>query len=215
MTIKKEDRNLDFLMQTVRKIYEGLVLLEDEVVRQFPQLKKELPDQITFVHTEELEAKYPELTPREREIAITKEYKAVFLIGIGHPLPLSGKPHDDRAADYDDWWTANGSGDYRGLNGDIIVWDNILDTALELSSMGIRVCPVSLKEQSEMQGTWDETKDLHYHKSVSEEKLVYSIGGGIGIDRVNKWMLRKKHIGEVQVGIWPVEEFKKYPGLLS
>jgi aspartate--ammonia ligase len=101
------------------------------------------------------------------------------------------------------------------LNGDIIVWDNALDTALELSSMGIRVCPVSIEEQSKMQGTWDETKDLHYHKSISEEKLLYSIGGGIGIDRVNKWMLRKVHIGEVQVGIWPEESFKKYPGLLK
>ena len=90
------------------------------------------------------------MTPKEREIAITKEYKAVFLIGIGHPLPKSGLPHDERAADYDDWSTPNGQEDYKGLNGDIIVWDSVLDTALELSSMGIRVCPVSLKEQSEM-----------------------------------------------------------------
>lgn len=110
---------------------------------------------------------------------------------------MSGSPHDDRAADYDDWWSANGNGDYRGLNGDIIVWDSVLDAALELSSMGIRVSPVSLKEQSEMHGTWEDTKDLLYHKSIAEEKMVYSIGGGLGIDRINKWMLRKRHIGEV------------------
>ena len=93
------------------------------------------------MHTEELEARYPKLTGKEREIAITKEFGAVFLIGIGHPLPKSGKPHDDRAADYDDWWTLNHASGYRGLNGDILVWDYALDTALELSSMGIRVCP--------------------------------------------------------------------------
>ena len=119
--------------------------MEDAVVKQYPHIQKELPDTITFVHSEELEARYPDLTPREREITITKIHRAVFLIGIGHPLPLSGKPHDDRAADYDDWWTANGNKNYRGLNGDILVWDNELNTALELSSMGIRVCPRSIE----------------------------------------------------------------------
>lgn len=100
------------------------------------------------MHTEELEARYPALSSKEREVAITKEHGAVFIVGIGHPLPGSGKPHDDRAADYDDWWTANGQESYRGLNGDILVWDKKLETALELSSMGIRVCPVSLESQS-------------------------------------------------------------------
>lgn len=104
-----------------------------------------MPESITFVHSEDLEKRYPDLTPRQREIEITREHKAVFIVGIGHPLPGSGKPHDERAADYDDWWTANGNSGYRGLNGDILVWDTALDTALELSSMGIRVCPVSLE----------------------------------------------------------------------
>lgn len=186
------------------------------MIKQFPgYIKRELPPNITFVHSEELEKQYPNLTPQQREVAYTKEHKAVFVIGIGHPLPGSGIPHDDRAADYDDWWTANGLEGYRGLNGDILVWDNILDTALELSSMGIRVSSESLKNQSELQGTWQETKDLQYHKQVSEETLVYSIGGGIGIDRVTKWMLRKKHIGEVQASVWPQELYNKFPQILK
>jgi aspartate--ammonia ligase len=113
---------------------------------QFPsQIKALLPEKITFVHSEELESRWPTLTPKEREVAITKKHGAVFIIGIGHPLPGSGIPHDDRAADYDDWWTKNGLEGYRGLNGDIMVWDYALDSALELSSMGIRVCPEALK----------------------------------------------------------------------
>lgn len=215
MTIKKEDRTLDFLKATVKKIYDGLIQVETDVAKQFPgQIKKELPPTITFIHSEELEKRFPGLTPREREIEITREHKAVFIIGIGHPLPTSGKPHDERAADYDDWWTATHES-YHGLNGDILVWDERLDTALELSSMGIRVCPKSLESQSLIQGTWDETKDLHYHKHVQEERYVYSIGGGIGIDRVTKWMLRKTHIGEVQVSTWPEETYKKYPTILK
>jgi len=215
MTIRKEDRTVEFLKSTVSKIYDGIKATEEGIVAAFPdKLSKQLPADIHFIHTEELEKLYPSLSPRDREIAITKEKGAVFIIGIGHPLPGSGKPHDDRAADYDDWWTANTAG-YRGLNGDILVWDTALDTALELSSMGIRVCPQSLKSQSEIQGTWDETKDLHYHKRVSTEDYVYSIGGGIGIDRVTKWMLRKRHIGEVQVSIWPEETLKAYPAILQ
>ena len=108
------------------------------------QYELQLPEDITFVHSEELEARYPRLTPREREVEFTRLHKAVFIIGIGHPLPGSGVPHDDRAADYDDWWTANGLEGYRGLNGDILVWDEALGTALELSSMGIRVSAQSL-----------------------------------------------------------------------
>lgn len=138
----------------------------------------------------------------------------MFLVGIGHPLPNSGQPHDDRAADYDDWHTVNGYESCRGLNGDILVWDSKLDSVLELSSMGIRVDAEALQAQSELQGTWDSTKDLEYHKGVSEEKLVYSIGGGIGIDRVTYWMLRKQHIGEVQVGVWPSEQLKAIPSIL-
>lgn len=107
-TLRKEDRTLDYLKQTVTKIYEGLKEVEEAVVRQFPQFKRELPENIVFVHSEDLEHRFPDLTSKEREVAITKEHGAVFLIGIGHPLPKSGSPHDDRAADYDDWWTANG-----------------------------------------------------------------------------------------------------------
>ncbi len=138
-TIKKEDRNLEYLRSTVEKIYAGLREVEDKVLEQYPQLGRELPERITFIHSEELEKLYPDLTPKEREIAITKEHRAVFLIGIGHPLPNSGQPHDDRAADYDDWHTVNGYESCRGLNGDILVWDTTLDSVLELSSMGIRV----------------------------------------------------------------------------
>lgn len=146
---------------------------------------------------------YPDLTPKQRENTITKVHRAVFLIGIGHPLPLSGESHDCRPADYDDWYTPNGHGECRGLNGDILVWDSVLNIALELSSMGIRVNGESLKAQSEIQGFWEMTKDREYHKNVTEDKFVYCIGGGIGIDRLTFWMLRKRHIGEVQVGIWP------------
>ena len=128
MTIKKEDRTLEFLKATVRKIYDGLKQVEDIVIKHYPFIRKELPDTITFIHAEELETRYPELTPREREVAIAKSHKAVFIIGIGHPLPGSGKPHDDRAADYDDWWTPNGNQGFHGLNGDIIVWDSMLNT---------------------------------------------------------------------------------------
>ena len=179
------------------------------------QYEVQLPEDITFVHSEELEARYPRLTPREREVEITRLHKAVFIIGIGHPLPGSGVPHDDRAADYDDWWTANGLEGYRGLNGDILVWDEALGTALELSSMGIRVSAESLEQQSMMQGTWEETRELKYHKQVSNGHLVYSMGGGIGIDRVTKWMLRRKHIGEVQVSIWPEKAYSENPGILK
>lgn len=146
MTIAKEDRHLEFLKSTVSKIFDGLRHVEKVMSTQFPiQIKAQLPEKITFVHSEELEARWPTLSPKEREVAITKEHGAVFIIGIGHPLPGSGIPHDDRAADYDDWWTQNGLEGYRGLNGDIMVWDYALDTALELSSMGIRVCPEALK----------------------------------------------------------------------
>ena len=168
MTIKKADRNVEFLKGIVTKIYEGLRKVEETMVKQYPEkVHQELPSAITFVHSEELEKRFPSLTPKEREIAITKQCGAVFIIGIGHPLPGSGVPHDERAADYDDWWTSTGG--TRGLNGDILVWDRALDTALELSSMGIRVCPSSLEEQSKIQGTWEETKDLAYHKKIQEE----------------------------------------------
>ena len=128
MAIKKEDRNLQFLKEIVRKIYDGLVKVEKTIVSKYPDVlgRCQLPDAITFMHSEDLESMYPKLTPREREQKITEQYKAVFIIGIGHPLPQSGQPHDDRAADYDDWWSANGTEDYKGLNGDIFIWDNVL-----------------------------------------------------------------------------------------
>ena len=164
MTITKEDRNLEFLKSTVTKIFESLRHVEKVMTTKFPdKIKAQLPEKISFVHSEELETRWPALTPKQREVAITKEHGAVFIIGIGHPLPGSGIPHDDRAADYDDWWTKNGLEGYRGLNGHIMVWDYALDNALELSSMGIRVSPEALKNQSILQGTWDDTKGLLYH----------------------------------------------------
>lgn len=144
--ITEDNRNLSYLQETVRKIYTALKNIEKSLTQAFPgQLSVKLPESISFVHSEELEARYPGLTPKEREIEITRQLKAVFIIGIGHPLPASGVPHDDRAADYDDWWTANGLEGYRGLNGDILIWDEALGTALEISSMGIRVNKESLE----------------------------------------------------------------------
>ncbi|CDW83878.1 aspartate--ammonia ligase [Stylonychia lemnae] len=215
-TILIKDRNIEYLQSTVRKIFTSLKKVEEELVKRYSaQLQCQLPDQIQFIHSEELEERFPKLTPREREISITKEFGAVFIIGIGYPLPKSGQPHGDRNPDQDDWSTQNCDNGYRGLNGDILVWDSTLDTALELSSMGIRVCPKSLELQSIIRGSWEYTKQLDYHKSIVDEKIVYSIGGGIGIDRVLMWMLRKRHIGEIQVGIWPQEELKAHPEYLQ
>jgi aspartate--ammonia ligase len=200
--VSKEERSIEFLKETVRKIWKAILETEEVIEAEFLRVKAKLPMEIKFIHAEELEELYPDLTPKEREKAIAKKYRAVFIIGIGHPL-ASGKPHDIRAADYDDWITHTGEGK-RGLNGDIIVWDDIREDALELSSMGIRVAAESLLEQLKHMGL-EERKDLEFHKAVLEEKLPLTIGGGIGQSRLCMLLLQKAHIGEVQSSIWPKE----------
>jgi aspartate--ammonia ligase len=200
--ISKEERNLDFLKNTVRKIYEVLKETEMVVYKKFPELQPFLRDEITFVHSEELQERYPGLSPREREDAITKEKGAVFVIGIGGKL-ADGIPHDGRAPDYDDWTTPTGDRT-RGLNGDIFVWNPVLEKGFEISSMGIRVDKEALLRQLQITGT-EERKGLEWHKMLLEGKLPLSIGGGIGQSRLCMLILQKAHIGEVQCGIWPDE----------
>ena len=199
--IIKEERTLSYLKDTVRKIYEAFLETEKTVSTIYPNLKHNLPSEITFFTTQELLDRYPTLTSKERENAITKEYKAVFIIGIGSALS-DGSIHDSRAADYDDW----------SLNGDILVWHDTLGVALEISSMGIRVNKASLMSQTALKG--EEYKlEYEYHKAILNDKLPLTIGGGIGQSRLCLYFLNKAHIGEVQSSYWDkedIEEFKKY-----
>ena len=200
--INDEDRNLEFLKKMVRRIYEAIKVTENKLYVEFPQIKPELPEDIFFIHSEELLKMYPGMTPKERENAITKKYGAVFIIGIGGELS-DGSIHDSRAADYDDWSTPNSDG-YKGLNGDILLWNNVLDMAFEVSSMGIRVCPESLENQLAIRGQeWK--KDLYFHKRLLSGELPACIGGGIGQSRLCMFLLRMAHIGEIQAGLWPEE----------
>lgn len=200
--INDDDRNLDFLKKMVRRIYEAIKVTENKLYVEFPQIKPELPEDIFFIHSEELLKMYPGMTPKERENAITKKYGAVFIIGIGGELS-DGSIHDSRAADYDDWSTPNSDG-YNGLNGDILLWNNVLNMAFEVSSMGIRVSPESLESQLAIRGQeWK--KDLYFHKRLLSGELPACIGGGIGQSRLCMFLLRMAHIGEIQAGIWPEE----------
>jgi len=205
--ITKDERKIPFLKSIVKKIYSAILETEKSVEQQFPHLKARLPKEIKFIHSEELEERFPGLTPKERENAIAKELGALFLIGIGHPLK-SGKPHDLRAADYDDWVAETAKG-RKGLNGDIIVWDTERQEALELSSMGIRVDKVSLLKQLEMSGL-SKRKELEFHKAILEDRLPLSIGGGIGQSRLCMLLLQKSHIGEVQSSVWPEDVVKEF-----
>ena len=201
--IKREERDLEFLKYMVGKIYEVTRGAEEKVCQRYKQIPEPfLPDKIYFIHSEELEERYPNLSPREREDAICRERVAVFVVGVGAKL-RSGKPHDGRAADYDDWSTETGEGK-RGLNGDIFVWYPPLDCAFELSSMGIRVDEESLLRQLKIKGELDKV-GLHFHQRLLRGGLPLSIGGGIGQSRLCMFLLRKAHIGEVQSGIWPGE----------
>jgi len=205
MTIGKEDRNINFLKQIVKKIYSILPRTEFYLYEFYPELKPTLPDDIFFIHAEELLKMYPNLSPKERENKIAEKYKAVCIMGIGHKLS-NGEPHDGRAADYDDWSTLNEDG-YYGLNCDIIIWNEVLKSAFEISSMGIRVNKEALLNQLKIKNEeWKQ--NLFFHKMLLDEKLPQSIGGGIGQSRLCMFFLRKAHIGEVQVGVWP-EEMKK------
>lgn len=196
--INKADRTEETLKIAVRAIYRALRHTEKYISDDYDFVEKHfLPDAITFITTQELEDMYPDLTSKEREKAIAKEKKAVFIMKIGGVLN-SGKPHDGRAPDYDDW----------ELNGDIIVYYPVLDIALELSSMGIRVDEETLMKQLEIRGC-TERKELPFHKALLNGELPYSIGGGIGQSRMCMFFLRKAHIGEVQASVWPEEMIRE------
>jgi aspartate--ammonia ligase len=204
--ISPEERNLEFLKGIVRKIYDVIKRTEKYVCHHYSVIQPILPQDITFVHSEELLEKYPELAPRERETAACREHGAVFIIGIGGDLK-DGKPHDGRAPDYDDWSTPLDGG-FRGLNGDILIYYPTLDAAYELSSMGIRVDAETLLRQLEITG---ETKrrNLLFHRRLLSGELPLSIGGGIGQSRLCMLYLRKAHIGEIQTSIWPDDMITK------
>lgn len=202
MVMSPENRNLEFLKQIVNRIYAALVRTEYLVYEIFPTITPILPCNIKFIHAEELLQMYPELSAKERENKIAKEYGAVFIIGIGGALS-NGKPHDGRAPDYDDWTTSSENG-YKGLNGDLIVWNPVLEQGMELSSMGIRVNREVLLEQLEISGQ-ESRKELYFHKRLLNGELPQSIGGGIGQSRLCMFYLRKGHIGEIQAGLWPKE----------
>lgn len=189
-TICKKDRTEEYLKDVVREIYKVFKDTEKYINNLYPFLSYKLPDKITFITTQELEDMYPCKSPKEREYLICKDKGAVFLMKIGKTLK-SGKPHDGRAPDYDDW----------ELNGDILFWNPVLDEALELSSMGIRVDRETLLKQLKLAGCEERLK-LDYHKMLIEEKLPLSIGGGIGQSRICMYFLEKKHIGQVQASIW-------------
>ena len=197
MVIAKEDRTMDYLKAIVSKIYNALLDVEFLMIRHYPQLGESiLPDEIYFITSQELEDKYPNLTPKQRERAITKEKKAVCLLQIGDLLK-SGHKHDNRAPDYDDW----------KLNADILIYNTQLDDALEISSMGIRVDDQALKEQLEKANA-NERLTLPYHQNIINHILPLSIGGGIGQSRLCMFFLRKAHIGEVQASLWDEETMR-------
>jgi aspartate--ammonia ligase len=199
LVMRDNERNIDFLKEIVNRIYAAVVRTEYMVYEMFSGFKPRLPKTIYFIHAEELLQKYPDLSPREREDRITKEKGAVFIIGIGCKLS-NGEKHDGRAPDYDDWTTpANG---LPGLNGDIFIWNEVLDRAFEISSMGIRVNPETLERQLKETRT-EERKSLYFHRRLLNGELPQSIGGGIGQSRLCMLFLRKAHIGEIQASIWP------------
>lgn len=198
--ITREERTVERLEICVKRIYAALKRTEFLLSEQFPVLESFLPENIHFVHAEELRAQYPELTPKERETVVAKEYGAVFIRGIGGQL-ADGSIHDDRSPDYDDWSTETGDG-FSGLNGDIIVWNPVLQSAFEISSMGIRVDKDALERQLGIRKAEDRKK-LYFHSLLLDEKLPQTMGGGIGQSRLCMLLLKKCHIGEVQAGLWP------------
>ena len=200
IVIEEANRNLDFLKNIVKKIYEVIKRTEFVIYENYPQIKPELPDDITFIHAEELQKSHPQSAPKLRESQIVKDKKAVFIIGIGGEL-ADGKPHDGRAPDYDDWSTTTQNG-FKGLNGDIMLWNSVLNIPFEVSSMGIRVNKESLLHQLDLTQNQNR-KELLFHKRLLEGELPQSIGGGIGQSRMCMYFLRKAHIGEIQSCIWP------------
>lgn len=208
--ITPEERNLDFLKDIVRRIWKVLIEAEDRVIELYPQLDDprwpRLPRELHFIHAEEILEMFPDLPRKQRETAILQQYPAVFIIGIGWPLD-DGMPHEMRAADYDDWiteTTTEAGKPAHGLNGDILVWNHVTQRRHELTSMGIRVTKETLVAQMEMAGL-EADLELPYHQAILNDEIPLSIGGGIGQSRVMMWLLRKAHLGEVSVTLWPQE----------
>ena len=197
LVIGKEQRNIEFLKQTVEKIVDAFIRTHKAVSKEFPALKQKFSEKVYFVTTQELEDMYPEFSGKQREIAITEKYKTVFIMQIGGKLK-SGNKHDGRAPDYDDWT----------LNGDLLMWSDPLSTAIELSSMGIRVDREALLRQLEISGCTDRL-EFDYHSKIANEQLPLTIGGGLGQSRICLIMLDKIHVGEVQSSIWPHEMVKE------
>ena len=196
----REQRSLVFLKDVVERIYAAILRTEYLVCETYEQLRPFLPEQIHFIHSEDLLAMYPDLSPKEREDAICKKYGAVFIIGIGGKL-ANGEKHDGRAPDYDDWTTVAENGK-AGLNGDILIWYPVLQRSFELSSMGIRVDKEALLRQLKLEGK-DDREQLYFHRRLLAGELPLSIGGGIGQSRLCMVLLHKAHIGEIQASIWP------------
>jgi aspartate--ammonia ligase len=206
VVINSGQRNLDFLKDIVKRLYLVLKRTEFQVCEEFPEINPFLPENITFIHTEELLAKYPDKNPFERENEAARKFGAIFVIGIGGEL-ANGKKHDGRAPDYDDWTTETVNG-YKGLNGDIIIWNPLLERAFEISSMGIRVDKEALKEQLKIEGA-EGRMNLIFHKMLLNDEIPLSIGGGLGQSRICMYFLQKAHIGEVQSSIWPEKMIKQ------
>ena len=207
-TITADQRNLDFLTEVVQKIWKVIKGAENLVQDMYPQLKEDkypdLPDELTFLHAEDILAMYPDLPRKQRETAVLQEYPAIFIYGIGWTL-ADGYPHEMRAADYDDWVTPTASKDGRpmhGLNGDILVWNPVTRRRHELTSMGVRVSPETLVQQLEITGQTD-FLELPYHQAILNNEIPLSIGGGIGQSRTMMSLLHKAHLGEVSVTVWP------------
>jgi aspartate--ammonia ligase len=212
-TITAEDRNLDYLKDTVKKIWKVIHGAGKRAQEMYPQLKDsrypDIPEELEFFHAEEILAMYPDLPRKQRETAIIKDHPAIFIIGIGWVLE-DGYPHEMRAADYDDWVTETIEKNGRmmhGLNGDILVWNPVTQRRHELTSMGIRVTKETMKVQLEMSGQLD-FLDLPYHQAILNDEIPLSIGGGIGQARTYMYLLRTAHLGEVTVTVWP-DELKK------
>jgi aspartate--ammonia ligase len=207
--ISADQRNIDFLKSIVKGIFAAIKRTEYIIYENYPEIKPCLPDEIQFIHSEDLLKEYPNLNPRERETKAAEKYGAIFVIGIGGKL-ANGEKHDGRAPDYDDWSTPTVQG-YHGLNGDIVVWNPLLKQAFELSSMGIRVDKNALINQLKETG-FEDRSSLYFHKRLLNGELPLSIGGGIGQSRLCMFLLRKAHVGETQASIWPeqmIQECKK------
>ncbi len=200
LTISESERNINFLKSTVRTIYDVIRRTERYIGHEYEELAPYLPDEIHFVFSDDLLRAYPDLSPKEREYRVCREYGAVFLIGIGGELS-DGSIHDGRAPDYDDWSTPS-EGSHIGLNGDILVYNRILDMPFELSSMGIRVDRQALERQLSIRNAEDR-RNLYFHKRLLEGSLPLCIGGGIGQSRLSMLLLQKAHIGEIQASVWP------------